>query len=159
MLDGGATRVIPINSERNPIFPGMRAPEPIDQNLTKLKKVVKESGADVGIAFDGDADRVGLVDEKGRFINQLQVFGLLAYYLLEVKGWRGPIVKSLSTTSMVNRLGELYNVPVYRDAGRLQAHRSEDAGGQGDHRRRGVGRLCLRPAYPGTRRSAGSACF
>jgi phosphomannomutase len=67
----------------------------------------------MGIAFDGDADRVGLVDEKGRFINQLQVFGLLAYYLLEIKGWRGPIVKSLSTTSMVNRLGEIYGVPVY----------------------------------------------
>ena len=113
LLDGGATRVIPINAERNPIFPGMRAPEPIDQNLTKLKKVVKESGADVGIAFDGDADRVGLVDEKGRFVNQLQVFGLLAYYLLEIKGWRGPLVKSLSTTSMVTRLGELYNVPVF----------------------------------------------
>ena len=113
LLDGGATRVIPINSERNPIFPGMRAPEPIDGNLSKLKKVVKESGADVGIAFDGDADRVGLVDEKGRFINQLQVFGLLTYYLLEIKGWRGPIVKSLSTTSMVNRLGEIYGVPVH----------------------------------------------
>jgi alpha-D-glucose phosphate-specific phosphoglucomutase len=113
MLDGGATKVIPINAERNPLFPGMRAPEPIDSNLSKLKKVVKESGADVGFAFDGDADRVGLVDEKGRFINQLQVFGLLAYYLLEVKGWRGPIVKSLSTTSMVNRLGEIYGVPVY----------------------------------------------
>ena len=113
VLDGGATRVIPINAERNPIFPGMRAPEPIDQNLSKLKKVVKESGADVGIAFDGDADRVGLVDEKGRFVNQLQVFGLLAYYLLEIKGWRGPLVKSLSTTSMVTRLGELYNVPVF----------------------------------------------
>ena len=113
MLDGGATKVIPINAERNPLFPGIRAPEPIDGNLTKLKKVVKESGADVGLAFDGDADRVGLVDEKGRFVNQLQVFGLLAYFLLEVRGRRGPIVKSLSTTSMVNRLGELYNVPVF----------------------------------------------
>lgn len=114
MLDGGSTKIIPINAERNPIFPGIRAPEPIDPNLTKLKKVVKESGADVGIAFDGDADRVGLVDEKGRFINQLQVFGLLAYYLLEVRGWRGPIVKSLSTTSMVDRLGEQYKVAVHQ---------------------------------------------
>ncbi len=113
LLDNGATKVIPINAERNPLFPGMRAPEPIDGNLTKLKKVVKESGADAGIAFDGDADRVGLVDEKGRFINQLQVFGLLAYYLLDVRGWRGPMVKSLSTTSMVNRLGEIYGVSVF----------------------------------------------
>lgn len=114
IFDGGATKVIQINAERNPIFPNIRAPEPIDSNLGKLKKVVKESGANVGIAFDGDADRVGLVDEKGRFINQLQVFGLLAYYLLEVRGWRGPIVKSLSTTSMVDRLGELYKVPVFQ---------------------------------------------
>jgi len=113
LLDGGSTKVIPINAERNPLFPGIRAPEPLDANLNKLKKIIKESGADVGIAFDGDADRVGLVDEKGRFINQLQVFGLLAFYLLEIKGWRGPIVKSLSTTSMVNRLGELYNLPVH----------------------------------------------
>lgn len=113
LLDGGSTKVIPINAERNPLFPGIRAPEPLDANLNKLKKIIKESGADVGFAFDGDADRVGLVDEKGRFINQLQVFGLLAFYLLEIKGWRGPIVKSLSTTSMVNRLGELYNLPVH----------------------------------------------
>ncbi len=112
LLDGGATKVIQINAERNPIFPGIRAPEPIDGNLQKLKKVVKESGADVGIAFDGDADRVGLVDENGRFVNQLEVFALLAYYLLDVRGWRGPLVKSMSTTSMVTRLGELYNVPV-----------------------------------------------
>ncbi len=114
ILEGGSTRVIPINAERNPIFPGIRGPEPLDANLGKLKKVVKESGASVGIAFDGDADRVGLVDEKGRFINQLQVFGLLTYYLLEVRGWRGPIVKSLSTTSMVDRLGAIYNVPVHQ---------------------------------------------
>lgn len=112
ILEGGSTKVVQINAERNPIFPGMRAPEPIDPNLSKLKKVVKESGADVGIAFDGDADRVGLVDENGRFVNQLEVFGLLTYYLLDVRGWRGPIVKSLSTTSMVSRLAEQYNVPV-----------------------------------------------
>ena len=113
LLDGGATKVVPLNFDRNPLFPGMRSPEPIDDNLTKLKKVVRDSGAFAGIAFDGDADRVGLVDERGRFVDQLRVFALLAYYLLEVRGWRGPIVKSLSTTSMVNRLGELYNVPVY----------------------------------------------
>jgi phosphomannomutase len=62
---------------------------------------------------DGDADRLGLGDEKGEFINQLRVYGLLAYYLLEVRGFRGPIVKTISTTTMLNKLGELYNVPVY----------------------------------------------
>jgi phosphomannomutase len=62
---------------------------------------------------DGDADRMGIGDEQGRFLNQLQVMALLALYLLDIRGQRGPIVKTLSTTSMLNRLGELYHVPVY----------------------------------------------
>ena len=72
-----------------------------------------KGGFDVGIATDGDADRVGITDENGNFIDQLQVFGLLSYYLLEARGERGPIVKSITTTAMVQRLGELYGVPVY----------------------------------------------
>jgi phosphomannomutase len=67
----------------------------------------------VYLATDGDADRVGLGDENGVFIDQLRVYALLAYYLLEVRGERGPIVKTLSTTSMLNKLGKLYQVPVY----------------------------------------------
>ena len=51
--------------------------------------------------------------ETGRFVNQLEVFSLLAYYLLEVRGWRGPIVKTLSASSMLEKLGEIYGVPVY----------------------------------------------
>jgi len=62
---------------------------------------------------DGDADRVGVGDEHGVFINQLQVYALLAFYLLEVRQQRGAIVKTLSTTSMLEKLGNLYNVPVY----------------------------------------------
>ena len=65
------------------------------------------------IIFDGDADRVGAGTEKGIFINQLQMFALLALYLLEVRGERGPIVKTISTTTMLNKLGKLYDVPVY----------------------------------------------
>jgi phosphomannomutase len=65
------------------------------------------------IITDGDADRLGVGDEKGQFIDQLRVFGLLAYYLLEVRGLRGPIVKTLSTTTMLNKLGKIYQVPVY----------------------------------------------
>ena len=72
-----------------------------------------KGGFDVGIATDGDADRVGIADESGNFINQLQVFALLAYYLLETRGERGAIVKSVTTTAMVQRLGEIYGVPVH----------------------------------------------
>ena len=70
-------------------------------------------GADVGRITNGDADRLGIGDENGAFVNQLRVYGLLAYYLLEVRGARGPIVKTLSTTTLLNRLGALYDVPVY----------------------------------------------
>jgi len=63
--------------------------------------------------MDGDADRMGIGDENGVYINQLQVYALLAYYLLEVRGLRGAIVKTISTTSMLNRLGKMYGVDVY----------------------------------------------
>ena len=112
VLGGGTTELIEINSERNPLFPGIR-PEPIAVNLAKLSATVKERGADVGLATDGDADRMGIVDEKGTFLTQLQVFALLCLYLLEIRGERGPIVKTLTTTSMLYRLGEIYGVPVY----------------------------------------------
>ena len=112
VLGGGTTELIEINSERNPLFPGIR-PEPIAVNLAKLSATVKERGADVGLATDGDADRMGIVDEKGTFLTQLQVFALLCLYLLEIRGERGPIVKTLTATSMLYRLGEIYGVPVY----------------------------------------------
>lgn len=113
LLAGGKTHIIQINHYRNPLFPGMHNPEPIDRNLGGLRAAVLEHGADVGIANDGDADRVGVMDERGVFINQLQVYGLLLLYLLEVRGWRGPIVKTLTTTVMVRKLADKYGLPVY----------------------------------------------
>jgi phosphomannomutase len=76
-------------------------------------KTTVERGADVLIVTDGDADRLGIGDENGRFVNQLEVYAMMAYYLLEIRGQRGPIVKTLSTTGMLNKLGKLYNVPVH----------------------------------------------
>ena len=113
MLSGGSTKVTEINSQRNPLFPGMERPEPIAVNLTALSALVRRQKANVGLATDGDADRVGIMDEKGEFLNQLQVFALMALYLLEVRGQRGPIVKTVTAGSMTTRLGEIFNVPVY----------------------------------------------
>ncbi len=113
LLAGGKTKLTELHGFRNPVFPGMHAPEPIARNLTDMSELMAKGGFDVGIATDGDADRVGITDEKGGFIDQLQVFALLAYYLLEVRGERGAIVKSITTTAMVQRLGEIYDVPVY----------------------------------------------
>ena len=113
LLEGGATAVTELHGERNPIFPGMNQPEPVAHNLTDLSQWVVSNGCDVGLAVDGDADRVGLVDEKGRFISTLRTFALLALYLLEIRGERGALVKSITTTNMIYRLGEMYGVPVH----------------------------------------------
>jgi len=113
LLEGGSTRVEEIHNTRNPLFPEMIRPEPIQPNVDVGLQETIRRGADVLIITDGDADRLGLGDENGQFVDQLRVYGLLAYYLLEVRGERGPIVKTLSTTTMLNKLGELYNVPVY----------------------------------------------
>jgi phosphomannomutase len=113
LLGGGRTRVIEIHNARNPIFPEMKRPEPIPPNVDAGLAKTVELGADVLLITDGDADRCGFGDENGAFIDQLRVFGLLAYYLLEVRGERGDIVKTLSTTTMLDKLGKLYGVPVH----------------------------------------------
>ncbi len=112
ILQGGKMEVIELNGERNPSFPGIN-PEPIARNLTKLCQTVRQEKADVGLATDGDADRIGIVDENGNFLNQLQVFALLVLYFLEVCRERGAIVKTLSDTVMVDKLAKLFDVPVY----------------------------------------------
>ncbi|ADJ26364.1 phosphoglucomutase/phosphomannomutase alpha/beta/alpha domain I [Dehalogenimonas lykanthroporepellens BL-DC-9] len=108
--------LVEMKGEPNPDFPGMHQPEPIDINLSELKQAVTEGGFQVGLATDGDADRLGVVDENGRFVTQLQVMSLLAMYLLEVRGQRGAIVKTITTSSMLNRLAELYRVPIFETA-------------------------------------------
>ncbi len=113
LLQGGKSQIEEIHNFRNPIFPEMSRPEPIPPNVNVGLRETVLRKSDVLIVTDGDADRLGLGDENGQFIDQLRVFGLLAYYLLEVRGLRGPIVKTLSTTTMLNKLGKLYNVPVY----------------------------------------------
>jgi alpha-D-glucose phosphate-specific phosphoglucomutase len=112
LLQGGKLRITEINAERNPSFPQIN-PEPIARNLSKLSRSVVEQKADVGLATDGDADRIGIIDEHGQFLTQHQVFALLCLYLLEVRGERGAIVKTLTSTTMLSRLGKLFDVPVY----------------------------------------------
>ncbi len=113
LLSGGKTLVSEIHNQRNPLFPEMKRPEPIQPNVDAGLAATVEADADVLLILDGDADRVGIGDENGHFIDQLRVFGLLAYYMLEIRGQRGPIVKTLSTTNMLDKLGKLYDVPVH----------------------------------------------
>jgi phosphomannomutase len=113
LLEGGKTQVLEIHNKRNPSFPEMKRPEPIQPNVDVGLQATVDNNADVLLVTDGDADRVGFGDENGQFIDQLRAYGLLAYYLLEVRGERGPIVKTLSTTTMLNKLGKVYDVKVY----------------------------------------------
>ena len=110
-LAGGATSVKELRAELNPAFPGMAQPEPIAHNLTELCRRVPDEGASAGLALDGDADRIGLVDETGRFVSTLEVFSLLALYLLE-RGDRGALVKGVTASVMLNKLAEQYGVAV-----------------------------------------------
>jgi len=112
LLAGGKTKVIEIHNTRNPSFPEMKRPEPIQPNVDVGLQATLDNKADVLLITDGDADRVGFGDENGKFIDQLRAYGLLAYYMLEVRGLRGPIIKTLSTTTMLNKLGKIYGVDV-----------------------------------------------
>ena len=112
LLSGGLTECFEIRSDRNPSFPGMVQPEPTAHNLEPLSDSVRATSAHVGLALDGDADRLGVMDENGKVITPLQVFSLLVLYLLEMRGERGPLVKSITMSGMIFRLAELYDVPV-----------------------------------------------
>jgi alpha-D-glucose phosphate-specific phosphoglucomutase len=112
LLEGGQIEIHEINRVRNPLFPGIR-PEPIGVNLSKLSRRVITNTAAVGFATDGDADRIGVVDENGRYMNTQEIFALLALYFLEIRKERGALVKTLTSTDMLYKIADLYDVPVF----------------------------------------------
>jgi phosphomannomutase len=111
MLEGGPTTVYELHSDRNPGFGGMH-PEPIAANLGEAIARIQKGGFDLGIANDGDADRVGIFDGGGQFVDQLEVATLLLWHLLENRGWRGPVVRSLTMTRRLDLLGARYGCAV-----------------------------------------------
>jgi phosphomannomutase len=102
VLDEVLPGVRQIHESYNPSFGGTN-PEPLAQNLPDLMRMVKAERYDIGIATDGDADRIGAVDEKGNFIDSHRIFSLLLKYLVEQKKMTGEVVKSLSVTQMVDK--------------------------------------------------------
>ena len=113
LLSGGSTRVSEIRAEPNPAFPGMAQPEPLAHNLEPLMNEVSDRTADVGLANDGDADRLGVIDDDGRFVTTLQTYALLCMHQLDTLGRRGPIVRSITMTGMIDKLGAIYDAPVH----------------------------------------------
>lgn len=103
--------------ERHDTLFGGRLPAPNRQTLSALRSVVLERRADIGIATDGDADRLGIIDDRGEFVHPNQVLVILYYYLLKYKGWHGPAVRNIATTHLLDQVaaafGETcYEVPV-----------------------------------------------
>ena len=112
LISGGNNKIKEIRSEFSPTFPGLTQPEPIENNLHPLMHEVIDFNADIGLATDGDADRLGIVDENGNYVSTLISFSLLCQHLIENLSMKGPIIKSVTMTNMINKLAELNKVEV-----------------------------------------------
>jgi len=108
ILTEARCRVTTIHGRRDPLFGG-RSPAPDLNALGLLISTVKDDGFDLGMATDGDADRIAIVDDRGNYIHINDVLLLLYYYMHEVRGWRGAVVRNLATTHLLDRLAAHYN--------------------------------------------------
>jgi alpha-D-glucose phosphate-specific phosphoglucomutase len=116
ILGDNGCHVKEIHNTQDPCFGGLN-PEPIGAHIRGLREAVLSEKASIGLALDGDADRVGAIDDKGGFVSSHKIFALLLRYLVNVKGWRGTVVKTVSTTSLIDLLAgelglELFETPI-----------------------------------------------
>jgi alpha-D-glucose phosphate-specific phosphoglucomutase len=112
ILKGTGCEVSEIRNEMNPGFGGTH-PEPIARNLSALAGAISTGMGDLGLALDGDADRIGAMDGRCNFVDPHKIMSLALRYLVEKRGWRGPVVRTVSTTRMVDRLANRYDLPLY----------------------------------------------
>ena len=112
ILQGTGCEVSEIRGEMNPGFGGVH-PEPIGQYLGALAGAISMGMGDLGLATDGDADRIGAMDGRGNFVDPHKIMALSLRYLVEKRGWRGLVVRTVSTTRMIDRLAEKYGLTVY----------------------------------------------
>ncbi len=111
LREAGIT-VATVHDTRDVLFGG-HAPEPDDHLLEDLRHKMRETGAGIGIATDGDADRFGIVDEDGTFIQPNYVIALLFDYLVESRGWKNGVGKSVATTNLINALAEKHRIELH----------------------------------------------
>jgi phosphomannomutase len=112
LLRSAGVAVETVHDYRDVLFGG-HAPEPDDHLLGDARAKMKQTGAALGIATDGDADRFGVVDADGAFIQPNYIIALLFDYLVETRGWRNGVAKSVATTNLINALAEFHKVPLY----------------------------------------------
>jgi phosphomannomutase len=111
-LQSGNIQTETIHAERDPLFGGVN-PEPIDNNLGMLKLMVLKSGAVLGLATDGDADRLGAVNELGQTISMHEVVPILLRHLVEKRGMSGGIIRTFSQSVLVKRMAAAYDLPLF----------------------------------------------
>ncbi len=114
LLEGGSTEISEIRSEINPAFPGMKQPEPVEENLAPLISYINRRGFDVGVATDGDADRLGVVAENGNYVTTLEVFSMLFHHLKSRRQLPGGAACTITMSSMMDRLTEHHDVGLQR---------------------------------------------
>jgi len=112
VLRDAGVAVETVHDYRDVLFGG-HAPEPDDHLLGDARRKMKEIGAAIGIATDGDADRFGIVDGDGTFIQPNYIIALLLDYLVETRGWKNGVAKSVATTNLINAVAEHHKVPLY----------------------------------------------
>lgn len=101
-----------INDRHDTLFGG-RLPSPTSHTLQGLARFVVENDCDLGIATDGDADRIGIIDDLGHFLHPNQLLVILYWYLLKYKGWKGPVVRNVATTSLLDDVAEMFGEAAY----------------------------------------------
>lgn len=111
ILKGTGCEVKEIRGEMNPGFGGVH-PEPIARYLGALASAISTGLGELGLATDGDGDRIGAMDERGNFVDPHRIMALALRYLVEKRGWQGPVVRTVSTSRMIDRLAKKYNLPV-----------------------------------------------
>ena len=114
LLEGGSTEISEIRSEINPAFPGMKQPEPVEENLAPLISHINKHGFDVGVATDGDADRLGVVAENGEYVTTLEVFSMLFHHLKSRRQLPGGAACTITMSSMMDRLTEYHKTDLHR---------------------------------------------
>lgn len=112
LLREAGVQVATVHDTRDVLFGG-HAPEPDDHLLEDLRKKMRETGAQIGIATDGDADRFGIVDADGTFLQPNYIIALLFDYLVESRGWKNGVAKSVATTNFINALAKKHSVPLH----------------------------------------------
>ena len=151
LLRGTSCMVQTIRGNPDPLFGGIN-PEPMMPQLEPLGEAVVKNGADVGLATDGDADRLGIVDETGRYLNTLQTLPLLLLHTYRNKGWRGAVARTYSQSLLVPRIASKFGLPLYerpigfKNIGELMLEKEILIGGEESG---GIGLSCHLPERDG----------